>query len=152
MLEKYTFMSKILFTQNFIYALWFKWFQAIYFFVFQNLSMCHTYIYILLALRQNPLNINFLGSFENCRGNFHRTCPASRTITRNIDMSRPRVGHVQLAGLLPGHIRLAGHVRLWARTCICFRFLAYIRGLSAPLKTLVLFSLPRHHLRQPMAL
>ncbi len=36
----------------------------IYFFVFQNLSMCHTHIYILLALRQNPLNIIFRAVFE----------------------------------------------------------------------------------------
>jgi hypothetical protein len=33
MLEKYTFMSKILFTQNFIRSLWFKWFQDIYIYV-----------------------------------------------------------------------------------------------------------------------
>jgi hypothetical protein len=41
--------------------------------------MCHIYIYILLVLHQNPLNINFSGSFQsflNCRGSFHRTCPA----------------------------------------------------------------------------
>jgi hypothetical protein len=37
----------------------------------------HIYIYILLALHQNLLNINFLGSFQsfqNCQDSFHRTC------------------------------------------------------------------------------
>jgi hypothetical protein len=77
MLEKYTFISKILFMQNFIHALWFKWFQAIFFF---KTCPCATHIYILLALCQNPLNINFSGSFRsfrNCRASFHRTYPAS---------------------------------------------------------------------------
>jgi hypothetical protein len=75
MLEKYTFMSKILFTQknpcfmiqmvsSHIYILFFKTFP------------CVTHIYILLVLWQNPLNINFLGSFRNYRDNFHWTCPA----------------------------------------------------------------------------
>jgi hypothetical protein len=66
---------------------------------------CATHIYILLAQRQNPLNINFSGNFRssrNCRGNFHRTYLASRT-------------------------------------CPGLRFPAYIRGLSAPLRTVSLF-------------
>jgi hypothetical protein len=42
----------------------------IYMFYFSKLvHVPHIYIYILLALRQNLLNINFSGSF-------HRTCPA----------------------------------------------------------------------------
>jgi hypothetical protein len=50
---------------------------------------CATQIYILLALHQNPLNINFLGSFRsfsNCRGSFHRSCSAPGP-----DMSESRV-------------------------------------------------------------
>jgi hypothetical protein len=47
MLEKYTFMSKILFTQNCIHALWFKWFQAIYIYSYFSklVHMPHIYIF-----------------------------------------------------------------------------------------------------------
>jgi hypothetical protein len=37
---------------------------------------CIIYIYILLALCQNPLDIELSGGFWNCRGSFHRTCLA----------------------------------------------------------------------------
>jgi hypothetical protein len=46
---------------------------------------------------------------------------------------------LDMSGLWTGHIRLAGHVRPWERTCPGLRFPAYIRGLSAPLRTLGLF-------------
>jgi hypothetical protein len=41
-----------------------------------------------------------------------------------------------MSGLWLGHIRIAGHGRPRARTCPSLEFLAYIRGLSAPLRTL----------------
>jgi hypothetical protein len=74
-----------------------------YFFVFQNLSMCHTYIYILLALRQNLFNINFWTVFDV-------------------------FGTVEAV--------FTEHVQPMAQTCPGLRFPAYIRGLSAPLRTL----------------
>jgi hypothetical protein len=64
----------------------------------------------------------------------------------------PRQFSPDMSDLWPEHIRLARHVRLRAWTCPGLRFPAYIRGLSAPLRTLGLFSLPLHLLRQPRAL
>jgi hypothetical protein len=64
----------------------------------------------------------------------------------------PRQFSSDMSGLFLGHIRLARHVRLLARTCPGLRFPAYIRGQSAPLRTLSVFSLPHHHLRRPRAL
>jgi hypothetical protein len=71
-------------------------------FVFQNLSMCHTYIYILLALQQNLLNINFRivsevsetaeAVFTGHVWPMARTYPASRTcLAPGLDMSGSRV-------------------------------------------------------------
>jgi hypothetical protein len=119
MLEKYTFMSKILFTQNFIHALWFKWFQAIYIFlVFQNLSLCHTYILYWRYAKIRGISIFW---------QFLKFLELSRQFSQDV------------SGLFPRHIRLAEHVRLRARTCPSLSFPAYIRGLSAPLRTLSLF-------------
>jgi hypothetical protein len=47
---------------------------------------CTTHLYILLVICQNLLNIEFLGSFRNCRGSFHRTC-----LTSSPDMSGSQV-------------------------------------------------------------
>jgi hypothetical protein len=97
------------------------------------LSMCHTHIYIYIySIGPTPKSVEyqFFGMFPELSRQF------------SLDMS----------GLLPRHIWLDGHVWLWAQTCLGLGFLAYIRGLSAPLKTLGLFSLPHHHLRQPRAL
>jgi hypothetical protein len=57
-----------------------------------------------------------------------------------------------MSGLFLGHIWLVGHVRLLARTCPGLRVPAYIRGLSAPFRTLTLFSPLHHHLRWPRVL
>jgi hypothetical protein len=45
----------------------------------------------------------------------------------------PRRFLPDMSDLWTGHIRLARHVRLRARTCPGIGFLVYIRGLSAPL-------------------
>jgi 3-methyladenine DNA glycosylase Mpg len=74
--------------------------------------MCHTYIYILLALCQNLLNIIFQAVSE--------VSGAAEAVL---------IRHVHL---WPGHIRLARHVRLRAQTCSGLGFPAYIRGLGAP--------------------
>jgi hypothetical protein len=118
MLKKYTFMLKILFTQNFIHALLFKWFQATYIYsIFQKLSMCHTYIYIY-SIGPTPKSVEY-----------HLFGQFLKFLKFLLDMS----------GLWTRHIRLAGHVQPWERTCPGLRFPAYIRGLSAPLRTLGLF-------------
>jgi hypothetical protein len=61
-----------------------------------------THIYILLALHQNLLNIEFSGglrSYRNCRGSFHRRCPASGLdICDWLDMSDSWNGHVRVSG------------------------------------------------------
>jgi hypothetical protein len=74
------------YVKNPIYAKFYPCFMIlmvsshIYMFCFSKLvHVPHIYIYILLALHQNLLNINFLGSFQsfqNCQDSFHRTCPA----------------------------------------------------------------------------
>jgi hypothetical protein len=120
MLEEYTFMPKIIFTQNFIHALWFKWFQAIYiFFVFQNLSMCHTYIYSI-GPTSKSIEYHLFEQFSKF-------------------LELPMQFLPDMSGLWPGHIRLAGHARLQSRTCLNLGFPSYIRELSAPLRTLDLF-------------
>jgi hypothetical protein len=70
MLEKYTFMSKILFTQTFIYALRFKWFQVIYFFCFSKLvHVPHIYIY---SIGPTPKSVEyqFFGQFRELSRQF----------------------------------------------------------------------------------
>jgi hypothetical protein len=44
----------------------------------------------------------------------------------------PRQFSPDMSGLWPGHIQLAGHVRLQAQTCPGLRFPAYIRGVEHP--------------------
>jgi hypothetical protein len=127
---KYIFMSKILFTQNSIYALWFKWFQAIYIDIYICLSKLHvphththTHIYIYIyCIGPMPKSVEY---------HFFRQFLKFSELARQFwpDMS----------GLWPRHIRLAGHVQLWARTCPGLEFPAYIGELSAPLRTLGLF-------------
>jgi hypothetical protein len=67
----------------------------------------YIYIYILLALCQNPLNVEFLGSFH-------------------IFSELPRQFAPDMSGLWPGHIRLL------ARTCPGLRFPSYIKGPHTP--------------------
>jgi hypothetical protein len=86
-------------------------FKPYIFFLCQNLSMCHTYIYYIGHMPKS-VEYHLFGQFSELLRQF---LP---------DMS----------GLWPGHIRLAGHVRLRARTCSGLGFPTYIRGLSAPLE------------------
>jgi hypothetical protein len=91
--------------------------------------MCHTYIY---SIGPTPKAIEY-----HLFDQFLKLSELSRQFLP--DMS----------GLWPRHIRLAGLVQLRARTYPGIGFLAYIRGLSAPLRTLVF---PLHLLRWPRAL
>jgi hypothetical protein len=105
------------------------------FFCFSKLvhvSYTHTHTHIILALRQNPWNINFEQFLKF--------------------PELPRQFSPDMSGLFLGHIWLVGHVRLLARTCPSLRVPAYIRGLSAPFRTLTLFSPLHHHLRWPRVL
>jgi hypothetical protein len=106
MLEKYAFMSKNPIYTKILFMLYdsngFKTF-----FYFHNLSIYHTHTstHILLALCQNPLDIEFLDgfwSFWNCRVNFHRTYPISRTCPAlGPDMSRSRVSQLYKGNPIP---------------------------------------------------
>jgi hypothetical protein len=62
-----------------MHVLCFLWSQAIYVFWYSKLvHLWHVYV-LLLALCQNPLIINFSGSFwtiRNCQGSLNRTCLA----------------------------------------------------------------------------
>jgi hypothetical protein len=86
--------------------------------VFQNLSMCHTYIYSIGPMPKF-VEYQFFEQFSELPSQF------------SLDMS----------SLWPGHIRLARDVCLRVRTCPNLRFSAYIRGLCAPIRTLDIFSL-----------
>jgi hypothetical protein len=109
------------------------------FFVCQNLSMCHTYIHYV---GPTPKSVEY-----QFFGQFLKFPELSRQLSP--DMS----------GLWPIHIWLAGHVRLWTRTCLApgpdiFGSPVYslYKGIERRLRTLGLFSLPLHLLRRPRAL
>jgi hypothetical protein len=104
----------------------------IYVLFFQNLFMCHTYIY---SIGPTPKSIEY-----HLVGRFLKF------------LELPRQFLLDMSDQWTGHIRLAGHVRLRARTYSGIGFLVYIRGLSAPLRTLTHFSPPHDHLRRPMVL
>jgi hypothetical protein len=91
-------MSKIIFTQNFIHALWFKLFQDIYIYIlylFFKSCPCATHIYSIYSIGPTPKSIeyHFFGLFLKF---------SELTSQFSSDMS----------GLCPGHIRLAGHVQV----------------------------------------
>jgi hypothetical protein len=94
--------------------------------------MCNTNIYSIGPM-QKSVEYQFFGQFP-------------------MFLELPRQFSTDMSDLWLGHIRLAGHVLLQAWTCPSLGFLAYIRGLSAPLKTIGLFSLPLQLLRWPRAL
>jgi hypothetical protein len=116
MLNKYAFMSNILLckilsmlydsnsSNPYIYVLFF------------NTCLYVTHIYILLALRQNPPNIDFF-----------KQCLKFSELARQFSLD--------MSDLWPRHIQLAGHVWLLAQIGPSLRFQPiYIRGLSTPLK------------------
>jgi hypothetical protein len=82
--------------------------------VFQDLFMCHTYIY---SIGHMPKSIEY-----------HLV----EQFLKFLEL--PRQFLPDMSGLWPGQIRLAGHVWLRAQTCPGIGFPAYIRGLSAPLE------------------
>jgi hypothetical protein len=63
MLEKYDFMSKSYLYKNLSMLYDSNGFKPYIYVLFFKTCPCATYIYILLALRQNPLNVDFLDSF-----------------------------------------------------------------------------------------
>jgi hypothetical protein len=71
-------------------------------FIFQNLSMCHTYIY---SIGPTPKSVKY-----QIFGQFLKFLELQRQFS--LDMS----------DLWPEHIWLAGHVRLLARTSLGLRF------------------------------
>jgi hypothetical protein len=77
--------------------------------------MCHTYIYSIGPMPKS-VEYHFFGQFLKF-------------------LELPRQFSPDMPGLYSGHIRLAGHVRLQARTCPGLSFPAYIMGLSAPLES-----------------
>jgi hypothetical protein len=130
MIKKYTFMSKsylhkilsILYDSN--------GFKPYIFFCFSKLvHVPHIYIYSIGPMPKS-IEYQFFGQFPKLLRQFSP----------------------YMSSLWPRHIRLAGHVRLRARTYPDLGFPAYIRGLSTPLRTLGPFSLPLHLLRWSRAL
>jgi hypothetical protein len=114
MLEKYTFMSKILFT-HFLSMLYDSNGFKPYFFCFSKLvHVPHIYIYSI-GPAPKSIEYQFFGQFLKFS-------------------ELPRQFSPDMSGLWPRHIRLAGHVRLRAQTCPVLWFPTYVRGLSAPLE------------------
>jgi hypothetical protein len=91
----------------------------IYMFVFQNLSMCHTYIY---SIGSTPKSIEY---------QFFRQFMKVPKL--------PRQFSLDMFGLWTGNIQLAGHVLFLAWTCPGLGLPAYTRALRTPLRTLGLF-------------
>jgi hypothetical protein len=90
-------------------------------FVFQNLSMCLTYIYYIGSMPKS-VEYQFFVQFLKFP-------------------ELPRQFSSDMFGLWPEHIQLVGHVQLLTQTCLSLRFPTYIRGLSPPppLRTLGFF-------------
>jgi hypothetical protein len=90
-------------------------------FVFQNLSMCLTYIYYIGSMPKS-VEYQFFMQFLKFP-------------------ELPRQFSSDMFGLWPEHIQLVGHVQLLTQTCLSLRFPTYIRGLSPPppLRTLGFF-------------
>jgi hypothetical protein len=90
-------------------------FKPYIFFVFHNLSMYHTHIY---SIGPTLKSVGY-----RVFGRFLKFSKLLRQFSPN------------MSSLWPRHIRLAGHVRLLARTCPGLRFPSYIKGvrrLSSP--------------------
>jgi hypothetical protein len=101
-------------------------------FVFQNLSIYHTYIY---SIGPTPKSVEYR---------------VFRRFTKLPEL--PRQFSPDMSGLWPGHMRLAGHVRFLERTCPGLRFPRYIRG-PLPLGTLAsLITSSSNLLRRPSSL